>query len=361
MTFGYTFDTYSPADHSSNVKSTASNTIDSQFTINMLEGARLAGHNIEEILKKSNISPRILQQPRSRITYKQQSDLALLLIDLLNDEMLGLLNKPVKSNTFKMLAYSMINAKTLGDAIEIWIEGSQIFDIGLKVSVKREDELTQYIIERHTSNQAKNPFVIEQTLFIFHRVLCWLADQRVQIMYVELDYPKPSYSEEYRRLFLNAPIRFNQKRCLLAFNDRSMALSNVRDFTQLKIFLKQMPLTLLSDTFKSKDLSTQIRSWFERLIIKENITPSMVSASQQFDLHPQSLRRRLAKEGTTFTQIKSETQRDIAINLINDNNKSIETVAFELGFSERAPFIRAFKRWTGLTPYSYRKLSSYKH
>ena len=35
----------------------------------------------------------------------------------------------------------------------------------------------------------------------------------------------------------------------------------------------------------------------------------------------------------------------------------MEAMAFELGFSERAAFIRAFKRWTGLTPLAYRKLS----
>ena len=337
-------------------------TVSSQFTLNLLEGARLAGHDINSLLQASNLSPALLQQPGARVTYQQQSDLSLALMDLMQDEMMGLLDRPVKRNTFKMMAYGAINAETIGDANKIWVEASKVFDVGLKISSQALDQQSCYVVEQAYPGQAKNAFAIEYLLFVYHRVLCWLADQMIPIVAVELDYPEPEYAEEYRRLFLNAPISYNNSCCKMFFSNRSLAAKNVRDFTQLKDFLRQMPLNMFSSnyyssTYDSLEFSAKIHQWLERSLLKNKLLPDLVQTAEHFQSHPQTLRRALAKEGTTFKKIKSATQRDIAINLINNDKKSVESIAFELGFSERAPFIRAFKRWTGLTPLAYRKLS----
>jgi AraC-like DNA-binding protein len=73
------------------------------------------------------------------------------------------------------------------------------------------------------------------------------------------------------------------------------------------------------------------------------------------DVHPQTLRRRLSGEGTTFKDIKNQVRRDTALHFLGKQGLSIEEIAHRAGFSESSAFIRAFKGWTGVTPYSYRK------
>jgi AraC-like DNA-binding protein len=73
-------------------------------------------------------------------------------------------------------------------------------------------------------------------------------------------------------------------------------------------------------------------------------------------MHPQAIRRVLKKECTSFQDIKMEIRRDLAINLINNQQHSVEQISEKLGFSEQSSFFRAFKNWTGLTPLAYRKL-----
>lgn len=69
---------------------------------------------------------------------------------------------------------------------------------------------------------------------------------------------------------------------------------------------------------------------------------------------PQTLRRHLREEGSSFQELKDHLRRDLAIYYLGRNEMTIEIIAEQLGFSEPSAFHRAFKKWTGLTPGAYR-------
>ncbi len=68
----------------------------------------------------------------------------------------------------------------------------------------------------------------------------------------------------------------------------------------------------------------------------------------------QSLRRRLHDGGRGFPQIKDETRRDAAIELLLHTPLPLPEIAARLGFSEASTFHRAHKQWTGVAPGAYR-------
>ena len=63
-------------------------------------------------------------------------------------------------------------------------------------------------------------------------------------------------------------------------------------------------------------------------------------------------------EGISYGSLKGQLRRDIAIDHLTKSQQSIEQIAYLTGFSETCTFTRAFKRWTGVTPFSYRKLEN---
>jgi len=334
-----------------------SSTIASAFVRNMLEGAIAKGHNVDHVLAENGISPDILLEDKSRVTFDQLARLSRSLMRLLDDESYGLTDKPQRKNTFKLICYSAINAETVGEALKLFVEFLDVVESSLGFELVPHNEQLTCRLKRHPESKIKNHYAIDHLMLVLHRTLCWMANTRIPILRVNLDYPPPAYRDEYRYIFYDAPIFFDQKHCSMTFNQKAMNLLNVRDKTQLVEFLKLAPLTLLSQTFKTDDLSSQLRNWLEKQITKHQVAPDIDAAAAHFRLHPQTMRRQLKKEGTSYQDIKTETRRDLAINLINHQKHSIESIAFQLNFSEPSAFIRAFKGWTGLTPLAYRKLS----
>lgn len=62
-----------------------------------------------------------------------------------------------------------------------------------------------------------------------------------------------------------------------------------------------------------------------------------------------------APAGTTFRDVCDATRRGLAMGYLADRRVSISEVAFLLGFSDQASFTRAFRRWTGTSPGTWRK------
>jgi AraC-like DNA-binding protein len=82
---------------------------------------------------------------------------------------------------------------------------------------------------------------------------------------------------------------------------------------------------------------------------------SLVEAARQLNLHPRKLSRLLVREGTTFEDLVADVRRELALRHVAKTDYTINEVAALVGFSGKAPFHRAFRRWTGETPSSYRR------
>ena len=68
-----------------------------------------------------------------------------------------------------------------------------------------------------------------------------------------------------------------------------------------------------------------------------------------------TLVRKLAQQGTSFSELVKEARYRMALHYLQNTHHSVEDLAFLLGYSECAAFVRAFKRWNGRTPFEYRR------
>jgi AraC-like DNA-binding protein len=83
--------------------------------------------------------------------------------------------------------------------------------------------------------------------------------------------------------------------------------------------------------------------------------PRMADIAGSLGMSARSFHRRLAEHGLSFQALTETTRRELAEGLLRDERYSLAEVAFLTGFSEQSSFTRAFKRWVGHTPASYRK------
>jgi len=330
-------------------------TIASPFVVNMLEGAKNKGHNISRLVLEAGIPADILTSTQTRVSFEQLSRLNNLLVPLLDDEGYGLTSKPYRQGTFKLCCYSAIHAETIDQAIQVFVEFYNLLELDFIHQLEYGQDYVKYQLSRRPSARIRNSYIIEYTLLVIHRTLCWMANTRIPLVKVDLDYPEPRYSDEYAYMFYGAPLAFNQASNALYFSRDRLTLQNVRNFSHLKAFLKQAPLTLLSQGIQADYLSSQLSRWLEISLTRHHELPNVSKAAERFGLHPQTLKNKLKMAGTSYQAIKINVRRTMAIELIADPNLSVEAIAFQLGFSEASAFIRAFKDWTGLPPLAYRK------
>jgi AraC-like DNA-binding protein len=83
--------------------------------------------------------------------------------------------------------------------------------------------------------------------------------------------------------------------------------------------------------------------------------PTMETTADHLNLTPRTLRRRLADEGTTFSQVFDQVRRDLAEKYLAAGDFTVEDIAELLGFTDASNFRQSFKRWTGLAPSEFRQ------
>jgi len=62
------------------------------------------------------------------------------------------------------------------------------------------------------------------------------------------------------------------------------------------------------------------------------------------------MERKLAQEGSTFSEILQQLRSEMAVRYVEDPSLPISRIAWLLGFEEVSSFSHAFKRWTGKSP-----------
>jgi AraC-like DNA-binding protein len=70
---------------------------------------------------------------------------------------------------------------------------------------------------------------------------------------------------------------------------------------------------------------------------------------------PRTLQRRLAREGTSYDDLRDSVRRAAADELLDDTALSVGEIAYLLGYSEPAAFHRACKRWFSASPQALRR------
>ncbi len=76
--------------------------------------------------------------------------------------------------------------------------------------------------------------------------------------------------------------------------------------------------------------------------------------AEQFHLHPKTLQRRLADEGTNFAALVDQIRKDAADRYLRTTGISLSHLARELGYAEQSVLTRSCNRWFGTGPAAYR-------
>lgn len=109
--------------------------------------------------------------------------------------------------------------------------------------------------------------------------------------------------------------------------------------------------------FRNFGVAEQSASERVRLALKRTLGMSTCDKSNVaalLALHPRTLQRRLAEEGTSFGAIKEEVRKQLALEYLRGTRMAIGQISLMLGFPAQSALTRACRLWFGVTPLELR-------
>ncbi|MGJ8687501.1 MAG: AraC family transcriptional regulator [Spongiibacteraceae bacterium] len=319
-----------------------------------LTGARHQGLDCQNLMAQAGIHPSLIHLPQRRIPLHQFIDLCRLISGRLEDEQYGLLARPQKIGSYRAIAINAVHAKNLGQAMQRFTEYSNLFDNSLFLRCIGSDKSAKLQLERRPNMQVLDSFAIDIALMVLHRFASWLINERINLKKVDLDY-LPDRHHEHQYLFFGAPVFGQQNHNLLEFDSAYLRRPVVQNEQSLGDYFERAPSNLYLPLEESGQLALQIRKCLSQMDETTFARYTFKQYSAEKNTSTDTLRRRLHQEGTSWQALRNTLRREQAIKYLADGRRSIEDIAFKIGYTEAAAFIRAFKQWTGLTPLQFRK------
>ena len=156
---------------------------------------------------------------------------------------------------------------------------------------------------------------------------------------------KPPHIKAYKKVF-GENIVFDEMENALFFDKEQLSLKTSYDNPHLlAMFEKEAEQSLglsINGTFKEHVLGYI-------LIATGELDVSLESVAMKMSLHPRTLQKKLQQEHTCFALLLGEVRQKLAVHYLQ-KGFSTSTIASHLGYAELSPFLRAFKKWYGMTP-----------
>ncbi len=165
-------------------------------------------------------------------------------------------------------------------------------------------------------------------------------------------HPRPADDSEARRLF-GCELTYGAPANVVVVRSIDLETPQLTADPELAAFFQAQARALEAGHASSTSFVAEVR----RVLANELVhgTPNVEQVAKRLGMGERTLQRRLRNEGTTLHHVLAELRRDLAVRYLDESQLGLKEIAFLLGFAEQTGFQRAFVRWFGQTPHTYRK------
>jgi AraC-like DNA-binding protein len=246
----------------------------------------------------------------------------------------------------------LATAPTLRDATRVFEWVRELINPMIDIRIEEQGERAALTLAGQGAITGQDRYFIE-SLFAavvkFGRMLA--ADVETQAS-LQFRYGAPDYAAAYEPYF-RLPVRFDQPRNALeiprARLDAPLEGSFVKLHAQAQVRVEQR----LAELPRRTGLIALLETEFEEQprLLGEGIE----AMATRLGLHPRTLQRRLSDERETYAGVVDRVRYRLALRALQRAETDLETLSEQLGFSDRRSFTRAFTRWSGVSPSSFRQ------
>lgn len=254
-----------------------------------------------------------------------------------------------------IVGYVLLNCKTYGQVLEKLSQYTRLFSQGVAIHhhvsagwVHCDCDIVGNV-KNYLLDEPRHP--IESTFSALITATQQLTGNRLKADVVWFQHPRPEDVSEHERIF-QTTVQFSQVANRIIFSEPCLNWFVRSANPRLLSMCELHASTMLNAQTETQSYRQQVITAITHHLQGE--APPIEAIARRLMLSVRQLQRELQTENTSYQQLLDETRKELALSQFNLPGTSIHDLAFLLGFSEPSAFHRAFKRWTGQTPRSYR-------
>lgn len=248
-----------------------------------------------------------------------------------------------------VLPMLLTNETYVRDAIADLIRFLRIWYQGMHFGIRVERAWARITVSVSSAFEGHTDLCTSYTASMLrHLETCIGPDWRAS--HICLARRRPRDVSAYQQIF-RAPVSFDQAENVIEFSasvlDRRREATDVRLRTYLRDQLVQL------EAARNDNMVDRVQQLIKVLLVEEACNVERVATLMS--MHRKTLHRLLRQEDTTFEAELDRTRRNLAEQMLNSSVVPVSEIARVLGYTSPANFARAFNRWHGMPPTTWRR------
>ncbi len=253
-------------------------------------------------------------------------------------------------NSHGSLGFALQNCNDMAQVLSLLQRFINIRTPLVSLSQDRLSDRVRLVFQELYDLEPIQPCFMEVLLLTVFRLLERVIRKSHWAFKVAVPYPSPRHGGQYEQQF-GCPVAFEQDTGYIEFSTRVLSYP-VPDSDRQALY---QALTVCESELQRTGMEGNIVSQVRAVLYANREQfPDLSSVSKRLNLTPRTLHRRLQKQNWTFFGLLEQVKSELAKQYLINHRQSIKQVAYNLGYSDVANFRRAFHRWYGQTPQSYR-------
>jgi AraC-like DNA-binding protein len=267
-----------------------------------------------------------------------------------NPELPFLCGNRTSLSSFGLLGFGVLCAPNLREAIASTLRYQSLSGLAMRYdwylgshsaywSAHRpadlDEPLLRFMLEEHVTRMSVN--------------LAEAFGEDARPLLIRLPYARPDHTQLYRR-YWNCDVQFDTPQA--EYHIDPQLLSCPSRFANAQTWETVCnACDMLMSTQPARDIGGKVK---KLLNATPGQIPDMEAVASTLGMTTRTLRRHLTQENTSFSAIVDHVRKCAALDYLRSRDIALDDVAALLGFSEPTSFRRAFKKWTGQSPSTYR-------
>jgi AraC-like DNA-binding protein len=309
------------------------------------------GIDSNEVLISAGVEPALFADPDNLITYAARDRLFRECVSRTGCQHFGLLvGQRMNLNALGLVGLLMRTSPDVGAALKVLVNLLHLHSQGAVMALRIDEDVAMLTYDAFEPGLEATDQTGSGAVAMMLNVMRTLCGPGFRPAEASFAHRRPADINAFRKFF-KVPLYFDAEHFALVFSCEWLDVRPPGADDELQRLLQKQVAAL--DVEHSLEFPDQVRRVLRSTLITSHHSEGYIA--ELFSMRSHTFSRRLEACGTSFHELVDESRFEMAREMLRNTSLSVSEISASMGYSRASSFIRAFRRWSGLTPGEWRK------